>query len=182
MTVTITHPGAGLLAPALDTLTDVVAGDWSSVSRLCAARLKDAKTCGFDLDVVAVRPVSCGAHARRTTTRCTTASSWSPSTPRSSVRRSTSTSSCGSAGGTRSSRWPRSAPVPSRGGVHSSCSAPVRATSSPAPGRRSRPTPTGLSQAPPTARLAHHILIELEGGSDSPPYDVPAGPAAVHVT
>jgi hypothetical protein len=35
--------------------------------------------------------------------------------------------------------------------------------------------------APPTARLAHQVLADLEGRTRGRPYDVPAGPAAVHV-
>src|SRR5829696_7887065 len=49
MAIAITHPGAGLLAPALDTLADVVAGDWTSAAHLCAARLKDPYACALDL-------------------------------------------------------------------------------------------------------------------------------------
>ena len=182
MTVTITHPGAGLLAPALDTLTDVVAGDWASVARLCAARLKDAKTCGFDLDVVAVRAgvVRSPRHAydyqvhhrflvvsEHPAVLCAAldlyVQLWL-------------------------GRWDTLEQV-----------APVRTR--PIPGWRplellrararhqlpgtwpeESADAAGLTQAPPTARLAHHILTALEGGSASPLYDVPAGPAAVHVT
>ena len=55
VTITITHPGARLLAPALDTLADVVAGDWTSAARLCAARLQDPVACARDLDAAAAR-------------------------------------------------------------------------------------------------------------------------------
>ena len=55
MTITITHPGARLLAPALDTLADVVSGDWASAARLCAARLQDSSACALDLGVAAAR-------------------------------------------------------------------------------------------------------------------------------
>ena len=182
MTITITHPGAGLLAPALDTLTDVVAGDWASVSRLGAARLQDPETCGFDLDVVAVRAgvVRSPRHAydysvhhqflvvsEHPAVLCAAldlyVQLWL-------------------------GRWDALEQV-----------APVRTR--PIPGWRplellrararhqlpgtwsEEPILEGdLSQAPPTARLAHHILTALEGGNASQLYDVPAGPAAVHVT
>lgn len=55
MTITVIHPGARLLAPALDTLADVVAGDWTAAARLCATRLEDPRACASDLDAAAVR-------------------------------------------------------------------------------------------------------------------------------
>src|SRR5690349_10073061 len=53
--IAIMHPGARLLAPALDALSDVVAGHWASAARLCAGRLKDPDACARDLDVAAAR-------------------------------------------------------------------------------------------------------------------------------
>ena len=39
-----------------------------------------------------------------------------------------------------------------------------------------------LFLAPTTARLAHHVLTQLDGGTAARHlYDLPAGPAAVHV-
>ncbi len=38
-----------------------------------------------------------------------------------------------------------------------------------------------LFLAPPTARLAHHVLTKLDGGTLHHRYELPAGPAAVHV-
>ncbi|WP_422758800.1 hypothetical protein [Paenarthrobacter sp. C1] len=54
MTVTITHPGARLLAPALDTLADVVAGDWTTAARLCANKMTDPAAAELALEVAAV--------------------------------------------------------------------------------------------------------------------------------
>ena len=55
MAIAIMHPGARLLAPALDALADVAAGDWTSAARLCAIRLRDPSACALDLDVAATR-------------------------------------------------------------------------------------------------------------------------------
>lgn len=55
MAIVITHPGARLLAPALDVLADVVAGDWTCAARLCAARLQDPQVCALDLNAAAAR-------------------------------------------------------------------------------------------------------------------------------
>ena len=55
MAIAITHPGARLLAPALDALADVAAGDWTTAARLCAARLQDPAACALDLDLAASR-------------------------------------------------------------------------------------------------------------------------------
>jgi hypothetical protein len=54
MTITVTHPGVRLLAPALDTLADVVAGDWTTAARLCANKLRDPAAAELSLDDASV--------------------------------------------------------------------------------------------------------------------------------
>ena len=54
MTITVTHPGVRLLAPALETLADVVAGDWTAAARLCANKLRNPAAAELALDDAAV--------------------------------------------------------------------------------------------------------------------------------
>jgi hypothetical protein len=181
MTITITHPGARLLAPALDTLADVVAGDWTSVARLCAARLKDPVACAFDLDVAADRagvvpgprpayryrvhhwmmvvethPAVLAAaldlHVRLWMGQWDTLEQVAPTIAR---------------------------PVP---GWHPVELLRLRLRHQLPDTWSGRPYATqSLFLAPPTARLAHQVQADLEGCTSRRPYDVPSGPAAVHV-
>jgi len=181
VTITITHPGARLLVPALDTLADVVAGDWTSAARLCAARLQDPSACARDLDVAAVR-----AGVTRT--------------PRQPYRyrvhhRMLVVDECPALLSaaldlqvklwmgqwdaleqvTPASRTPMHGWRP-----HELLEARIR--------HQRHDTWSGrpyacqsLFLAPPTARLAHHVLTQLDGGTLHHRYELPAGPAAVHV-
>ena len=181
MAIAIVHPGARLLAPALDALAGVVAGDWTSAARLCATRLQDPAACALDLDLVAARagvarsqhqPYRYRVHHRMLVVDehpgllCAALDlqmrllmgQWdalelvAPST------------------GRPAQDW-RPAEV-----------LDVRI-------RHQRPDAwssrlygcQNLSVAPTTARLAHHVLTKLDGGVVLHRYDVPAGPAAVHV-
>jgi hypothetical protein len=181
MAITITHPGARLLAPALDTLADVLAGDWASAARLCAARLEDPRECGLDLDVVASRagvvrtprqaydyrlhhrilvvdehPAVLAAaldlYVRLWTGQWDTLEQVSPAGARAVV-------------GWRPVELLQ---VRVRHQLPDTWSGRPYATQS-------------LFLAPPHARLAHQVLGELEGGVRHQ-YDVPAGPAAVHLS
>ena len=181
MTITITHPGARLLAPALDTLADVVAGDWASAARLCAARLHDPGACAVDLDVAA---------ARAGVTR-------SPRQPyryRVHHRMLIVDEYPGLLSAALDlqiklwmGQWDAleqvapSSRTPTAGWrPHELLEARIR---------HQRPdTWSGrpyacqsLFLAPPTARLAHFVLTRLDGRTVRQPYDLPAGPAAVHV-
>ncbi len=182
MTITVTHPGAALLAPALETLADVVAGDWGSAARLCGVRLADPKTCAFDLDVVAVRAGVVRsprhAHAYRVHHRFLVVDEH-PAVLAAALDLYVKL---------WTGQWDTIEQV-----------APLRTR--PIPGWRplelldarirhqlpdtwsGRPyAAQSLFLAPPTARLAHQVLTELDGGTTPHQYDVPAGPAAVHVT
>jgi hypothetical protein len=181
MTITITHPGARLLAPALDTLADVVAGDWTSVARLCARRLEDPVACAFDLDVASVRAgVTAGPRPayRYRVHHCLLAVEEHPAVLAAALDLHVRL---------LMGQWDTLEQV-----------APTIAR--PAPGWHpvellrtrlrhqlpdtwsGRPYATqSIFLAPPTARLAHQVLADLEGHGRPRPYDVPAGPAAVHV-
>ena len=175
-------PGARLLAPALDTLADVLAGDWAGAARLCAAQAGGTAR-------VRSRPGRRRRARRRravaapapTPTGCTTGSWSSTSTRPSWRRRSTSTCGCGPGSGTPSSRSRPRVRGPWWGGGRWSCSRSGSAAGSPTPGRGALATQS-LFLAPPHARLAHQVLGELEGGTARHQYDVPAGPAVVHLS
>ena len=181
MTITITHPGARLLAPALDTLADVVAGDWASAARLCAARLQDPSACALDLDVAAARagvtpsrrqPYRYRVHHRMLVVdECPAVLS--------------------AALDLQMKLWmgqwdalEQVAPSSRRPGPgwrpHELLEARIRHQRLDTwPGRPYRCQ--SLFLAPTTARLAHNVLTQLDGGTVRHPYDLPAGPAAVHV-
>ncbi len=181
MTITITHPGARLLAPALDTLADVVAGDWTSAARLCAARLQDPVACARDLDVAAARAGVIPSQRQPYRYRV--------------HHRMVIVDECpvllAAALDLQIKLWM---------GQWDALEQVAPSSGKPADGWRSREllearirhqrvdTWSGrpyacqsLFLAPPTARLAHHVLTQLDGGSSRHPYDLPAGPAAVHV-
>lgn len=180
MTITIRHPGARLLAPMLDTLADVVAGDWTTAARVCAARLRDVNACASDLDILAaragIRPVRRQAYRYRVHYRMLLVDEH-PSLLATALDLHTRLVL---------GQWDAlervTAPdlAPTRGWR------PVELLD--ARIRHQRPdtwaerpyAPESMFLAPPTARLAHHVLTELEGGLASR-YDVPAGSAAVRV-
>lgn len=181
MTVTITHPGARLLAPALDTLADVVAGDWTSAARLCAARLQDPSACALDLEVAAARagvtrsqrqPYRYRVHHRMLVVDEYPAL-------------------LAAALDLHMKLWmgqwecleqvapPTRKPVQ---GWRPRELSEVRIRHQHPDSWSGRPhSCQSLSLAPTTARLAHHVLTKLDGGTVLHPYDLPAGPAAVHV-
>jgi hypothetical protein len=181
MAIAITHPGARLLAPALDALADVVAGDWTTAARLCATRLQDPGACALDLDVAAARagvtrsrrqPYRYRLHHRMLV-----------------VDEDSDLLSAALDLQMRlwMGQWDAlelvapSSGRPSRG--WGSRELLVIRT------RHQRPDAwssrlyacQNLSSAPTTARLAHHVLTKLDGDAVRHSYDVPAGPAAVHV-
>lgn len=181
MTITITHPGARLLAPALDTLADVVSGDWASAARLCAARLQDPGACERDLDAVAARAGVTRSHRQPYRYRV---HHWMlvvdehPAVLAAALDLQMKL---------RMGQWDALEQV-------------TPAIGRPAPGWRPREllearvrhqredawsgrpyACQSLFLAPTTARLAHHVLTQVDSGIPRRPYDLPAGPAAVHV-
>ena len=181
MTIAIIHPGARLLAPALDILADVVAGDWTSAARVCAARLRDPGACALDLDDAAARagvtrsqrqPYRYRVHHRMLLVDEYPAllsaaldlqiklwmGQWD-------ALEQVAPSSRKPTHGWRPHELLevriRHQRVDTWSGRPYACQS--------------------LFLAPPTARLAYHVLTKLHGGTVRHPYDVPAGPAAVHV-
>jgi integrase len=181
MAIAIVHPGARLLAPALVALADVVAGDWTSAARLCAIRLRDPRACALDLDAAATRagvarserqPYRYRVHHRMLVV------DEHPDLLSAALE-------------LQMKVWM---------GQWDALELVAPSTGSPVPGwrpsevldvriRHQRPDAwssrlygcQNLSVAPTTARLAHHVLTKLDGGAVLHRYDVPAGPAAVHV-
>lgn len=181
MAIAIMHPGARLLAPALDTLADVVAGEWASAARLCAARLQDPGACALDLDLAAARagitrskrqPYRYRLHHRML------------------VVDEHPALLC-AALDLQMKLWM---------GQWDALELVAPSHARPVQGwrprevlevrdRHQRPGAwstrlyacQNLSVAPPTARLAHHVLTTLDAGVVRHRYDLPAGPAAVHV-
>lgn len=181
MTITITHPGARLLAPALDALADVVAGDWTTAARLCATRIQDTRACALDLDVIAVRagiarsprqPYRYRVHPRMLVV------DEHPAVLAAALDLHVKL---------WLGQWDTLEQVAPPGARPLTGWRPVELLR--ARVRHQLPdtwsgrpyASQSLFLAPPTARLAHHVLTELEGGTARCPYDVPAGPAAVHV-
>lgn len=181
MTVTVTHPGARLLAPALDTLAAVVAGDWTSAARLCATRLEDPRACALDLDVIAVRAGITRSprrsYAYRVHHRLLVVDEH-PALLAAALDLHVKL---------WLGQWDALEQVAPPGARPLTGWRPVELIR--ARIRHQLPdtwsgrpyASQSLFLAPPTARLAHHVLTELDGGSTPCPYDVPAGPAAVHV-
>jgi hypothetical protein len=181
MAVAIVHPGARLLAPALDALADVVAGDWTSAARLCASRLQDPGACALDLDAAAARagvarsqrqPYRYQVHHRMLVVDEHPALLCAALELQMKLWMG---------------QWDALELVaPSSGrpvqGWRPAEVLDVRI-------RHQRPDAwssrlygcQNLSVAPTTARLAHHVLTKLDGGVVLHRYDVPAGPAAVHI-
>ena len=181
MTVIITHPGARLLAPALDTLADAVAGDWSTAARLCAARLQEPRACAFELNACAVRagvsrdrrrPYRYRVHHRMLVVEEYPAvlaaaldlhmKLW--------MGQWDELDQVAPTLGQPASNW-RSHElllVRSRHQLPDTWAGRPYACQS-------------LFLAPPIARLAHHVLMALDSGTTRHVYDVPAGPAAVRI-
>lgn len=180
MAIAIMHPGARLLTPALDALADVAAGDWASAARLCAVRLQDPSACARDLEVAAARAgvtrserqpyryrlhhrmlvvdehpsLLCAAldlHMKLLMGRWDTLELVTPSV---------------------------GSPVP---GWRPAEVLEVRIRHQRRDAWSSLYASQNLSVAPTAARLAHHVLTKLDGGVVLHRYDLPAGPAAVHV-
>lgn len=181
MAIAIMHPGARLLAPGLDALADVVAGDWTSAARLCAARLQDPSACALDLDVAAARagvtrsqrqPYKYRLHYRMLVVDEHPAllsaaldlqmKLWMGQWDALELV-------------APSSRRPRQGWRP-----HEVLEVRIRHQRPDAWSSRLYAC-QNLSVAPTTARLAHHVLTKLDGGVVRHSYDLPAGPAAVHV-
>ena len=180
MAVAIIHPGARLLTPALDALADVVAGDWTCAARLCAARLRDPSACARDLEVAAVR-----AGVTR-----------SPGKPyryrlhhRMLVVDEHQALLCAALDlqmRLLMGQWDTLELVaPSIGrpvrGWRPLEVLEVRTRHQRRDAWSSLYASRDLAVAPTAARLAHHVLTKLDGSDVLHRYDVPAGPAAVHV-
>ena len=181
MAITITHPGARLLAPALDTLADVVAGDWTSAARLCAARLQDPSACALDLDAAAGRAGVTRSQRQpyryRVYHRMLVVDEY-PALLSAALDLQMKL---------WMGQWDAleqvapSSRKPEQGWrPHELLEARIR--------HQRLNTWSGrpyacqsLFLAPPTAQLAHHVLTKLDGRILRNPYDLPAGPAAVHV-
>jgi hypothetical protein len=181
MTIAITHPGARLLAPALDALADVAAGDWTSAARLCAARLQDPGACALDLELAADRA---GVTRRRL----------QPYRYRLHHRMLLVDEDPGLLSAALDlqlklwmGQWDALELVapPSRSPRQDWRPRELLAIRI----RHQRPDAwssrlyacRNLSSAPATARLAHHVMTNLAGDAVRYSYDLPAGPAAVHI-
>jgi hypothetical protein len=181
MAIAITHPGARLLAPALNALADVVAGDWTCAARLCAARLQDPSACALDLDAAAARagvirsqrePYRYRLHHRMLVV------DEHPALLSAALDLQMKL---------WMGQWDALELVaPSRGRPgqgwrpHELLEVRIRHQRLDAWSSRVYAC-QNLSLAPTTARLAHHVLTKLDGGTVRQPYDLPAGPAVVHV-
>ena len=181
MAIAITHPGARLLAPALDALADVVAGDWTSAARLCAARLQDPSACALDLDIAAARagvtrsqrqPYRYWLHCRMLVVDehpALLSAALDLQTKLWMGQWDALELVAPSSGRPRQGWRPREVlEVRIRHQRPDAWSSRLYACQN-------------LSLAPAPARLAHHVLTTLGGGTVRHPYDLPAGPAAVHV-
>ena len=180
MTVTITHPGARLLASMLDTLADAVAGDWTTAARVCAGRLRDMNACASDLDGLAaragVRPVRRQAYRYRVHHRMLLVDEH-PSLLAAALDLHMRL---------MLGQWDtleRVAPPDAQPttGWRAAELLDARIRHQLPDTWSERPYASeSLFLAPPTVRLAHHVLTELEGGIASH-YAVPAGSAAIRV-
>ncbi len=181
MAIAISHPGARLLVPALDTLADVVAGDWASTATLCTDRLQDPGACALDLDAAAARAGVGRCERRpyryRLLHRMLVVDEH-PALLRAALDLQVKL---------WMGQWdalelvvpPHLVP---RRGWRSQELLEVRMRHQRLDAWSSRVFACrNLSVAPPPARLAHHVLTKLNGGPAGQSYDVPAGPAAVHV-
>ena len=180
MAIAVIHPGARLLAPALDALADVVAGDWTSAARLCAVRLRDPGACARDLDVAAARagitrgrrqPYRFRLHHRMLVV---------------DEHPALLSAALDLQMRLLMGQWDALELVtPSTGTPVPGWRAPevleVRIRHQRSDAWTSLYASQNLSVAPTTARLAHHVLTKLDGGVVRHRYDVPSGPAAVHV-
>lgn len=180
MTITITHPGARLLAPALDALADVVGGDWTPAAQLCVNRLADPNACASDLRALAARAGVTRAERRPYRYRV-----WHrmllvdehPSLLAAALDLHTNLVL---------GRWDalERVALPTRRPSADWCSAElleVRIRHQQPGSWSEHPYVTeSLFEAPPAARLAHHVLTQIKGGPACC-YDIPAGSPSVHV-
>ena len=181
MAIVVVHPGVRLLAPALDALADVVAGDWTSVARLCSARLHDPGACALDLDAAAARAGVTHNPRQRYRYRLHHRMLVVDEHP----------ALFGAAldlqmkllmGQWDALQWVTLVDgEPAQGWrPHELLEIRVRHQRSDAWSNRLYAC-QNLSVAPMTARLAHHVLTKLDSSVVRHRYDLPAGPAAVHV-
>ena len=180
MAIAIIHPGARLLAPALETLADVVAGDWTSAARLCAVRLQDPGACARDLEVAAARagvtrsqrqPYRYRLHHRMLVV---------------DEHQALLCAALDLQTRLLMGQWDTLEMVaPSVGrpvrGWRPLELVEVRTRHQRPAAWSSLYATRNLVVAPAAARLAHHVLTKLDGRVVPHRYDVPAGPAAVHV-
>jgi hypothetical protein len=181
MTITITHPGARLLAPALDTLAEAVAGDWTTAARLCATRLRDTDACASELFVAAVRagvtPSPSQPYRYRVHHRMLVVDEY-PAVLAAALDLYMKL---------WMGQWEALEQVAPTYGRPAGDWRPqellqVRVRHQLPDTWAGRPYASqSLFLAPPVARLAHHVLANLDGGTSPRSYEVPAGPAAVHV-
>lgn len=181
MTITITHPGARLLAPALDTLADVVAGDWTSAARLCAARIQDPDACALDLHIAAARAGVTRSQRQpyryRVHHRMLVVDEY-PALLSAALDLQMKLSM---------GQWDAleqvapSSRKPAKGWrPHELLEVRLRHQFLDAWSGRPYACQS-LFLASTTARLAHDVLTQLDGRSERNTYDLPAGPAGVHV-
>lgn len=180
MAIAIIHPGARLLAPALDALADVVAGDWTCAARLCAARLQDPRACARDLEAAAARagvtrserqPYRYRLHHRMLVV---------------DEHQALLCAALDLQMKLLMGQWDTLELVaPSMGrpvrGWRPLEALEVRTRHQRPDAWSSLYASRNLSLAPTSARLAHHVLTKLDGSVVLHRYDLPAGPAAVHV-
>jgi hypothetical protein len=182
VSIAITHPGARLLVPALDTLAEVVAGDWSSAARLCAARLEDPVACAVDLRVAAVRAGVSPSRPQRYRYRLHHRVLFVDECP----------DVLAAALDLHVKLWMGqwdaleqvvvSGRVPARDWrPHELVGLRLRHQRHDTWSRRPDAC-RSLFLAPTTARLAHHVLAELDSSVPRRVHDLPAGPAHVHVS
>lgn len=181
MAIAITHPGARLLAPALEVLADVAAGDWTSAARLCAARLQDPTACALDLDLAAARAGATRSRRQPYRYRLHDRMLLVDEDP------SLLSAALDLQMRLHMGQWDALELVapPGRRPAQGWRTRELLAIRI----RHQRPDAwssrlyacQNLSSAPATARLAHHVMTNLDGDTVRCSYDLPAGPAAVHV-
>jgi hypothetical protein len=179
--IAITHPGARLLAPALDALADVAAGDWTTAARLCAARLQDPAACALDLDLAASRAGVTRSQRQQYRYWLHGRMLFVDEHP----------ALLSAALDLQMKLWmgqwdalelvaPSSGRPRQGWRPHEVLEVRIRHQRPDAWSSRLYAC-QNLSLAPTTARLAHHVLTVLAGGTVRHSYELPAGPAAVHV-
>lgn len=181
MAIAITHPGARLLAPALDVLADAVAGDWTCAARLCATRLQDPRACALDLNAAAARagvtrarrqPYRYQLHHRMLVVdeHPVLLSAALDLQMKLWMGQWDALELVAPSSGSPQQGWRPHDVLAVR-----ICHQRLDAWSSRVYACQN------LSVAPTAARLAHHVLTQLGGSTVRHRYELPAGPPAVHV-